>query len=89
VRELGPHMKFLLGLSWLRPTLLLGGHSAMNSTPYEWECEFGSCPNEAKIRQKSEASYAYASSVPIHSSNGDFPTAEDGKRHLSSRVPER
>ena len=60
-----------------------------NSTPYEWECELGSGPDEAKITRKLEAGYAYAGSVPVHSSNGDLPTAEDGKRHLSSRIPER
>ena len=60
-----------------------------NSTPYEWEGELGSDPYEAKITRKLEAGYAYAGSVPVHSSNGDLPTAEDGKRHLSSRIPVR
>jgi hypothetical protein len=60
-----------------------------NPTPYEWECELGSGPNEAKITRKLEAGYAYAGSVPVHGSNGDLPTAEDGKRHLSSRIPVR
>ena len=60
-----------------------------NSTPYEWECELGSGPNEAKITRKLETGYAYAGSVPVHSSHGDLPTAEDGKRHLSSRIPVR
>src|SRR6266849_2531153 len=55
-----------------------------NSTPYERECELGSGPNEAKITRKLEAGYAYARSVPVHGSYGDLPTAEDGKRHLSS-----
>jgi hypothetical protein len=36
-----------------------------------------------------EAGYAYAGSVPVHSSNGDLPTAEDGKCHPSSRIPVR
>jgi hypothetical protein len=57
-----------------------------NSTPYEWECELGRGPNEAKITRKLEAGYAYSGSVPVHSTNGDLPTAEDGKRHLSSRI---
>ena len=61
-----------------------------NSTPNKWECEFGSGPNEAKITRKLKAGYAYAGSVPVHSSNGDLPTTnlKDGKSHLSSGIPE-
>jgi hypothetical protein len=36
-----------------------------------------------------EPGHAFAGSVPVHSSDGDLPTAEDGERRLSSRVPVR
>src|SRR5258708_19466615 len=60
-----------------------------DSTAYEWECEFGSSPNEAKITRKLEAGYPDASSMAVHSSDGNLPTAKDGKRHLSPSISVR
>jgi len=60
-----------------------------DSTPYEWECEFGSSPNEAKITRKLDAGYPDASSMAVHSSDGNLPTAKDGKRHLSPSISVR
>jgi len=54
---------------------------------HEWKRELGSGPYEAKITGKLQAGYAHAGSMPVHSSDGNFPTAEDGERYLTPEVP--
>jgi hypothetical protein len=60
-----------------------------NSASHERQRKLGSRPGEAEIAGELQASYAHANRVPVHSNDSDFPTAEDGKRHLAPIIPVR
>ena len=50
-----------------------------DSPAHERQSELGPGPGEAEIARELEAGYAYASSMPVHSDDGDLPATEDGK----------